>query len=251
MIGRAVALTLALAAAPVSAALTERDLAGAVARPPTGARLPMALRFTTLDGRRASLGEAAGGRPLVLVFADYTCRHVCAPGLMLTAAALRRSGLVPGDDYRLVVVGLDPRDGPDAARAMTGRLGSIGPARAATVLLGDVRSTPAAARALGYGYVLDAEHDQFAHDAAVYVFGSDGRLRTMLPELAATPAGLRAALTDARPSAGLAERIGHLCYGFAAAHGRYGRAVVLGIQALAVLTVAALALVLLRRRRAA
>ncbi|WP_156678107.1 SCO family protein [Sphingomonas profundi] len=262
MIARAAAAILLAASAPAGAALSQDELAVAVARPPAAARLPGDLTFTDVAGRRATLGAIAAGRPLVLLFADYTCAHMCAPGLALTANALARSGLAAGRDYRVAVIGLDPKDGAGAARAMTaGMLADPAVRRVTTVLLGDVRATAAAARALGYGYAYDAGSDQFAHDASVYVFAADGRLSATLPELGLMPATVKAALAGAvqadaaqagaaeRP--GLADRVAHLCYGFAAAHGRYGRPIVIGLQASSALLLLGFGAFLLRRWRGA
>ncbi len=58
--------------------------------------------------------------PTVLLFADYSCKHICGPGITLTAGALHDAGLVPGRDYRMVVIGLDG-DGPAVARQLRGR----------------------------------------------------------------------------------------------------------------------------------
>ena len=52
--------------------------------------------------------------PTVLLFADYSCRHICGPGITLTAGALHDAGLTPGRDYRMIVIGLD-QDGPALA----------------------------------------------------------------------------------------------------------------------------------------
>lgn len=239
---------------PATAALTERDLARAVARPPARALLPGALRFTDQRGRKLTLAQAAGGEPLVLLFVDYTCRHVCGPGLTLTAGALQDSGLVAGRDYRLATIGIDPADRLADARAMALRLAATPQvARAASLLSGDARTIAAATRALGYGYVADPASGQFAHDASVYVFAADGRLAALLPELALMPATLRAAVGGSgqlRPApSGLAERVAHLCYGFGAAHGSYGRPVLLALQAMAALLIAGAALAAWRLRR--
>ena len=161
------------------------------------------------------------------------------------------AGLVAGRDYSLAVVGFDPRDTPaDAAAMASARLGNLPVERQAVRLLtGTAAAIDATTRALGYGYVYDAEHDQFAHDASVYVFAADGRLTTVLPELALRPATLRAALAGLAVEApSLADSIVHLCYGFAAAHGVYGRAIVIGLQGTAILLLAAGGWWLWRRR---
>ncbi len=253
MNARTLAIAALLPITPAMAALSPADLAKAVARPPVGAALPAGLSFPDLDGQRVTLGAVAGGHPLVLIFVDYTCRHVCAPGLALTAHALALSGLRAGIDYRVAVIGIDPRDGAGAARAMTAKMG-IDPvvAGATKVLLGDPAATPAAAKALGYGYAYDMDNDQFAHDASVYVFAADGRLRALLPELMLIPASVKNALTGATaPPPSFADRVAHLCYGFAAAHGRFGHPIVIGLQALSACLLLALGGFLWWRRRAA
>ena len=64
-----------------------------------------------------------------MIFADYTCRTLCGPIVEFTAAGLAKTGLRPGIDYRLVVIGINPRDGIDTARAM--RANTLMPARSA------------------------------------------------------------------------------------------------------------------------
>lgn len=247
---RALLPLLALAAAPASAALSERDLASAVARPAADARLPSGLAFAAPNGQRETLAQAAAGRPLVLLFADFTCRHVCGPGLTLTAGALHDSGLIAGRDYRLAVVGIDPKDGPAEARAFAARIAGLPDvARATTILRGDPATITAATRALGYGFAYDADEDQYAHDASVYVFAADGRLSALLPELGLRPEPLAAAIRAPSPVApSFTDRVARLCYGLAADHGRYGGAVTTALQALAGLTIAAFFLFLWRRR---
>jgi protein SCO1 len=246
-------LSLLLLAAPAHAALSPERLAQAVARPPADARRPDALAFAE-NGARETLAQVAGSEPLVLIFADYTCRHICGPGLTLTAGALHDAGLVPGRDYALATIGIDPKDSAADARAMADtRLGAL-PAerRALHLLTADAATIAAATAKLGYGYAYDDAADAFAHDASVYVFAADGRLAALLPEMGLRPETVRAAVTGAGAPQGLVEQVAHLCYGLAAAHGRFGRPIVIGLQALAAATLLGLgAAFLLRRRRVA
>ena len=251
MIRRALAAAALLVATPAGAALSARELAQAVAAPPAGATLPPSLAFTDQRGGRTTLGAVAGGRPLVLIFADFTCRHICAPGLTMAAGALAATGLAPGRDFAFAVVGIDPRDTPADARHLAEGVAPPTLARATALLSGDAATVRAATRALGYGYVYDAANDQFAHDAAVYVFAPDGRLTALLPELALQPVTLKAALTGGEPvKQSFADRVAHLCYGFAAAHGRFGRPVVMGLQGLSLLLLVGAGLFFWRRRTA-
>ena len=247
---RSLALAALVAATPAAAQLSANDLARVHAAPPPNAHLPARLAFTTSEGRRTTLGAVAGGRPALLIFADYTCRNVCAPGIVIAAHALDASGLRP-ENYRLIVVGIDPKDTRADARAIATKIAAMpAAARATTFLMGDPSATPAAARALGYAYAYDPAIDQFAHDASAYVFAGDGTLDAVLPELTVTPAGVVAAFAaPVAPPEGVVASIAHLCYGLAAAHGRFGRPIVLALQLLSAMLLLAFGGFLLMRRR--
>lgn len=249
----AAVLLCALAAGPASATLTPAQLDQTGVAPPPGARLPGG-RYIDRGGQAVVLTPSAV--PTVLLFADYTCAHLCGPGLTLTAGALRDAGLRTPRDYRLVVIGMDG-DGPAKARAFADtRLGGLDDARrAAHLLTGDAATVAAAEAALGYHAVYDVAADQFAHDAASFVFTPDGRLSRVLPETAATPMMMRGAIASAArgevalPQPGALQRIVAVCYGVATAHGVYGARIVAILRTLGVLTLAALGFVLWRLSR--
>jgi protein SCO1/2 len=189
------------------------------------ARIPLSLRFTDDNGTRRALGEAMDGTPAVLVFADYTCTNLCGPILAFAASGLAKSGLVAGKDFHLVVIGLDPKDGPKEARAMAAsRIGPDGPLRAATaLLLGTQETINSATRAADYHYVYDREHDQFAHPAAAYVLAKDGRIVRVLSGLGLSGYDLRLALVDAGQGrvGSLLDQITLRCFGFDPTRGVY------------------------------
>jgi protein SCO1/2 len=255
-------LLLALIAAPATAALNPADLSGVGATPAAGASLPVGLAFVDQAGKPYRLTEAP--MPTVLIFADYSCRHICGPGVTLTAGALHDAGLKPGRDYRMIVVGMD-QDGPALARTLVAeRLkGLPAEASALTLLTGAPPVIARAEAALGYHAVYDADADQFAHDAAIYVFGPSGALSALLPETASTAPQLATAIAGAhrctpyQPPAfktanSLAGKINAICYGLASAHGIYATPIVVGLRVGAVLICLALALFLfgsLRRHR--
>jgi len=257
---RALALLLALVASPALAALSPAQLALIGATPAADTRLPVNTAFVDQAGRPYRLTGAPV--PTVLLFADYTCRHICGPGVTLTAGALHDAGLRPGRDYRMIVVGMD-QDGPALARKLTADqlYGLPDEARALTLLTGTPPVIAAVERALGYHAIHDAEADQWAHDPALYVFGSNGRLSALLPEAATAPAAMAQAITDARRGVAwrplpartadhsLAGRISAICYGLASAHGVYSAPIVMGLRIGGVLICAVLALILLAALR--
>jgi protein SCO1 len=185
----------------------------------------MSLAFVDATGRQRTLAQAIGGRPAILILADYTCQTLCGPIVSFAASALDRSGLDPGREYRMVVVGLDPKDGPAPARAMKNeQIGEATPLAAATTFLSsEENSLTVLKTSLGYRDVHDSENDQFAHPAALFVLSADGRVARVLSGLGIDPADLRLALVEAGDGriGGIADKVQLLCYGFDPALGIY------------------------------
>ena len=243
---RAGLLLLALVlAAPARADLTQMELEAVGARAGAGAAVP------------PGLGLGDGGPPTVLVFADFECPDICDPLVAQTAAALEATGLAPGADYRLAVVGLDPRDGEaERTRFLDGAVGA-GPLSAA--LLTPRLEPPDLARltdALGFRYAFDATRDRFAHPVLAYVLTPEGQVSRVFPSLQADARAMRRALVEAGRGAvgGLGERLVLLtCYGFDPVTGRYTLAIERALSALSLLFAAvvagAIALALVRERR--
>ncbi len=242
---------------PAHANFTAAELASIAASPPPHAALPLDLSFRDESGRSATIGSAIGGVPALVIFADYTCHTLCGPIVEFTAAGLAKTGLRPGIDYRLLVIGLDPKDGLDTARAM--RASHIDPGdplgQAAIFLSGGDAEIRAATTALGLHYAYDAAHDQYAHPAAAYVLDAGGGVRRVLSPLGLDGGDLRLALVDAGNGAvgSLADRIHLLCYGYDPARGIYTERItaMLGFAAVATLGVMAggFLLMIVRERR--
>ncbi len=254
-LGAIVALVLAAApAVPAHATFSSTQLDAVAAAPALGATLPLDLHFRDETGRSLTLAAALGGMPGLVIFADYTCHTLCGPILEFAAAGLAKTGLRPGADYRLLVIGLDPKDGLEAARTMrTTHIGSSSPLADATVFLSgradEIRAVTAAA---GFSYRYDSEHDQFAHPAAVYIVDTRGRVRRVLSPLGLGGNDLRLAIVDAGNGAvgSLADRIHLLCYGYDPVRGIYTERITTMLAIAAGLTVFCLvaSIVLMSRR---
>jgi|SRR5579862_6460111 len=263
---RHIAAMIAIAAAavalsmPASANFTSAQLATISASPPPHAVLPPALSFRDENGRTTTIKNAIGGVPAVVIFADYTCRTLCGPIVEFTAAGLAKTGLRPDVDYRLVVIGINPRDGIETARAM--RAQHISPnnpvGRGAVFLSGGDADIRAATQAVGLHYAYDPEHDQYAHPAAAYVVDSGGRVRRVMSPIGLDGGDLRLAIIDAGHGAvgGFADQLHLLCYGFDPAQGIYTERIttMLGYAAgttLVILAAGIFGMVARQRRRAA
>lgn len=244
-------------AGPAAANFTAAQLADVAAAPPANAALPADLVLRDEDGRQVSVNNAIGGVPTVVVFADYTCRTLCGPIIEFAAGGLVRSGLKPGADYRLLAIGLNPRDGIQEARTMRAKHIDAGsPVNRATIFLtADEKSIRAATAALGLTYAYDEAHDQYAHPAAIYIVDAAGRVRRLLSPFGIDGSDLRLAIVDGSNGAvgNFADRIHLLCYRYDPAKGIYTEriTVVLGYAAGAtlLLVMSGLSFLLMRERR--
>jgi protein SCO1/2 len=235
-----VVLTLLLWPAAAWAGLTQQQIGDVALTPPPGAGVPASLVFRGLDGRDLTLGDAIAGRPTLLLPADFTCSAICGPALSIAASALSQTGLTAGQDYSLVIVGINAGDGIDAARQfVSGQVGGPG----VSVLTGNAEGIDALLQAIGYRIQPDAANDAIAHPAGFVTLTADGRVSRVLSTLALQPADLRLALIEAGEGriGGMAGRLALLCYGFDAVHGIYTSQIVTLLRIGGGLTVAILA----------
>ena len=103
------AFLLLMSALPAAAGISPQDYRNVGVSPIAGASVPLDVAVIDEGARRHRLGELIS-HPSVLVFADYTCTTLCGPIVAFVASALEQSGLRAGDQFRLIVIGLDPKD---------------------------------------------------------------------------------------------------------------------------------------------
>ncbi|SFE02092.1 thioredoxin domain-containing protein [Roseivivax sediminis] len=238
MIRVCLSLALICLALPLRAGLTPAELDTVRADPPEGASV-----------------ELGTDQPTVLIFADYDCGALCDAILAQTAETLSGTGLTLGADYALVVVGIDPRDGPGAAQSFVEAQSGALAAQSIDTRTPDETTLSDLTQALGYTYRFDAENDRFAHPSARYVLTADGQVSRVLPAFRAAPEDLRRALIEAGEGriGGIAERIALACYGFDPVTGKYSlsiaRAATAGGIASTLLVAGGIAIALRRERR--
>jgi protein SCO1/2 len=246
-------LVILLSGAAARAGLTENELRAIALSPPANAALPLDVVFRDTTDHRITLRTAMGEKPTLILFADYTCRTVCKPSLAIAADALRASGLPPGS-YRLLVIGLDPKDTPSAAADFLQQIGDPEVAASTVALMSDGDNVQKVTQAAGYRYTYDAAADQFAHPAGVIVATATGQITRVLSSLSLNPNDLRLALVEAGQGGvgHIADRLTLLCYGFDPVHGIYAVRIKVLLEAAAAVTLGTLGIflfVLTRRGR--
>jgi protein SCO1/2 len=206
------------------ARLTPADYRDVGVSVPSEAAIPDTALLTDEHGKARRLRDLIT-RPTVLVFADYTCRTLCGPIVAFVAEALRNSHLTPGEQFNLLVIGLDPGDGAaDAASLRRAHLGDDKALDAAShFMTADAATVAALTAALGYRYRYDKENDQYVHPAAAYVLTARGRVARVLTGIGLSGDDMRLALVEAGEGriGTVRDRIRLLCSGFDPAHGTY------------------------------
>jgi protein SCO1/2 len=207
---------------PCWSSFTEEQLASVSLQPAAGARMPDNAVFD--DGTRlVGLVEALAGRPALVLPVDFTCRSICGPALTMASSALAETGLRPGVDFKLVVIGFDPRDSIAQARAFVSERVDPAIAPAMLILQGDAENTGRVMAAVGFRSLYDAQTDQFEHPSAALVITADGRVGRSLSSLALNARDLRLGLVEAGEGriGNLADRVTLLCSQFDPIHGMY------------------------------
>jgi len=239
------AVALAGSGAPAAASLTPDQLASVGVRPPPDAALPLDALLTDIDGHATTLATTIAGRPAIVIFADYDCQQLCSPIIGLAGSALKDSGLAPGLDYRLAIVGFNPdATAADARRMVEGQIGldtAVG--RVTSALIASPSVAKLLTAAVGYHFVHDADNHRYAHPAALLVVTPDGRLSRVLSGLSINGDDVRTALKGATHGGVVAivDQIRSLCYGLGASVGRYANPVRLMLAAAGALTLLAVA----------
>lgn len=213
-----------------------------------GARVPLDAPFLDAKGRHTSLRALAAGKPLLLVPVLHHCPNICGATLAGVAQAIGAQPLRPGRDFTLVAFGIDPREGPQAARDDLARIGQRAGVHALT---GEREAIRSVTDAIGYHYAWDDRIGQYAHAAASAVISPGGRLTGWLYGLTPRPADLERALRTARSerSASFGEALLLLCYHYDPATGRYTPAIEKILRLAGGITVAGIGLLILRLRK--
>jgi protein SCO1/2 len=223
-----------------------------------GEQVPLDARFRDEAGRTVALGDFVRDRPVVLVPAYYRCPMLCTLVITALVDAVADVGLRPGVDFDVVVFSIDPREQPGLAAEKKlrylKRFGSNETQAGWHFLTGDEADIRRVTGALGYGYVYDAEHDQYAHPAAIAVLTSEGRIGRYLLGIKYPARDLRFALMETAGGkiGSVIDQVLLRCYVYDPQRGGYGFAVITAVRLGGIATmagVAALVVVVGRRRR--
>jgi protein SCO1 len=223
-----------------------------------GEAIPLDLAFKDETGKDVKLGDYFGKKPVVLSLVYYQCPMLCTISLNGLAGALEVLSFVPGQEFEVLTVSFDPKEGPVLAAAKKktymARYKRPEADKGWHFLTGSADSIERLTKAVGFRYVWDAETKQFAHPAGILVATPDGKIANYLFGVEYSPKDLRLALVDAAGGkiGNAVDQVLLYCYQYDPKTGRYSTSILNVVRLGGLLTLVALGGFILsatRRRR--
>ena len=168
-------------------------------------QLPLNLAFTDDAGQPVTLASYFGKRPAILALVYYRCPMLCSEELDGLTSALEMVRYVPGKDFNIIVVSIDPTEGTDLAaakkRTYLKRYGRPETADGWHFLTGTQANIDALTKAVGFGYVKipgpDGKLTQFAHASSIQIVTPEGKLAQYYMGVEYSPKDLLLGLDEA------------------------------------------------------
>ncbi len=170
-----------------------------------GQRLPLDTSFRDETGKAVKLGDYFGKKPVVLSLVYFQCKILCAEDLNGLVGALEMVNLTPGKDFNVVIVSIDPAEGPALAAAKKAmyvkRYGHMETADGWHFLTGDQASIKALANGVGFGYVRlpqpAGKPPLFAHASSIEIVTPEGKMAQYYLGVEYSPKDVRLGLVEA------------------------------------------------------
>jgi protein SCO1/2 len=170
------------------------------------AQLPLNAQFIDDTGATVSLGKYFDGKhPAVITTVYYNCPMLCSEEMDGLTGALEMVHLVPGKDFQIVVISIDPSETPQLAAQKKAfylkRYGHPETADGWHFLVGQRPAIDAVTNAIGFGYVRvpgpDGRLTQFAHASSIQIATPQGKLAQYYLGVEYSPKDVLLGLIDA------------------------------------------------------
>ena len=164
------------------------------------AQVDLALEFRSHDGSSVALADLLSGEvPTLLTLNYYTCETLCSLQLNAVLEGLKGLDWLPGDQFRVVTVSIDPKeDAALAARKRESYLESLGKGEAEWhFLTGEQEAITSLAETVGFRYSYDAATGQYAHPAVIAFLSPEGKVARYIYGVNYAPMDIKFALMEA------------------------------------------------------
>lgn len=194
-----------------------------------GGQLPLDLRFRDENGAEVTLGSIfPGNRPVVLSLNYSDCPMLCTLVLNGLVDGLKEMAWVPGQQFDVVSVSIDPLETPQRARLTKQRyVRSYGRPETAAgwhFLTGNQENIKKLADAAGFRYKYVEKDKQYAHAAVIMICTPQGRMSRYLYGVQFPEQTLRLSLVEAGEGkvGSTLDKVLLFCFHYDAEAGRYG-----------------------------
>jgi protein SCO1/2 len=170
------------------------------------AQLPLDAKFLDDTGAPVTLGKYFDGKhPAIITTVYYNCPMLCSEEMDGLTSALEMVNLVPGKDFQIIVISIDPSETPKLAAQKKAfylkRYGHPETANGWHFLTGQRPAIDAVTRAIGFGYVRvpgpDGRLTQYAHASSIQIATPDGKLAQYYLGVEYSPKDVLLGLVDA------------------------------------------------------
>lgn len=201
-------LCLGMMGASVSSAWAQRsnqsreELEGVNVERNLGDQIPTDLTFEDEEGTSVSLDQYFDGEtPVLLNLVYHDCPMLC--GLMLNGftSSLKSLSWTPGEQYRVLTVSFNHREGPAIARenkkTYVEQLGRPEAADGWHFLTGDSTAIQELTAAVGFNFRWVPEKQEYAHPTAQVFLSGDGKITRYIYGIEIPSSDMRKALVEA------------------------------------------------------
>lgn len=143
-------------------------------------QVPLDIPFRDENGKDVKLGDYFGSKPVILVMPFYQCKGSCTLELNGMVKAFSTLPFTPGNEFNVVTVSINPKEGPDLAKGKhdeyVGLLRKPDASAGWHFLTGQEDSIKRLAAAVGFHYIYDVKTDQYSHPAGIMIVTPKGKL---------------------------------------------------------------------------
>jgi protein SCO1/2 len=214
-------------------------------------QLPLDAAFVDDHGQPVTLGTYFDGKhPAVVSLVYYNCPMLCSEEMDGLTSALEMVRLVPGKDFQVVIISIDPSETPELAARKKAfyvkRYGHPETANGWHFLTGQKPAIDATSKAVGFGYVRvpgpDGQLTQFAHASSIEIATPQGKLAQYYLGVEYSPKDVLLGLVEASGNK-IGSPVANIltyCYHYDPQHNKHSLIVARAVQLGGIVTVASL-----------
>ncbi len=192
-------------------------------------QIPLDLPFRDEAGKTVKLQDYFHDKkPVILVMPFFKCMSGCTLELKGMATVFNHMNYNVGDDFKVLTVSINPKEGPDLAakqkavymQLYTRKGGAVG----WHFLTGEHQNIRALAQSIGFKYVENLDTEQFGHATGIVVLTPQGKAFRYFYGSEYSPRELRMALNEASNNSlgTVVDQLLQLCYHYDPTTGHYG-----------------------------